>query len=141
MQRGYRALTRRARRDGLAGLQSLSPLGGLIRRGGPVGRAFLEGLCRVLGEDAYAQMYGSAWPVMEELRTLCVPTLIVVGAEDTWYLERSAALAQLVPRAEHVVIPKAGHFCNIEQPARFNAVVGGFLGKHVSLKTTRSRGQ
>jgi pimeloyl-ACP methyl ester carboxylesterase len=66
------------------------------------------------------------------LSTIHVPTLIVVGEEDT--LTPPAAsqdMHHLVPGSELVMIPKAGHLANLERPDVFNAAVSHFLSRRV----------
>jgi len=56
------------------------------------------------------------------------PVLVVVGSEDVMTPPaRARAMADLVPGAELVEIPGAGHLANLEQPEAFNAAVVRFL--------------
>ena len=64
-----------------------------------------------------------------ELRTLEIPALIVAGSEDPGSLPSCQALAELLPRAELVVVPKGGHVVNLTSPAEFNAALDAFLAK------------
>jgi pimeloyl-ACP methyl ester carboxylesterase len=62
------------------------------------------------------------------LTGLHVPALVVVGEEDTLTpVEESRRLAETIPGARLEIIPAAGHLPNLEQPARFNAVLTAFL--------------
>lgn len=64
------------------------------------------------------------------VRQIAVPTLVIVGDEDTLTPpEESRRIASLVPSAELVVIPRAGHLSNLEQPERFNDALSGLLGR------------
>lgn len=65
--------------------------------------------------------------VIESLPDIAVPSLVVVGADDTPFLAASDYMAGKIPGAKKVVIPKAGHAANIDQPEAFNAAVLGFL--------------
>ncbi len=65
--------------------------------------------------------------VMNSLPTIAVPSLVVVGANDTPFLTASDYMAAKIPGAKKAVIPDAGHAANIDQPAAFNAAVMGFL--------------
>jgi pimeloyl-ACP methyl ester carboxylesterase len=66
-----------------------------------------------------------AGPVLD---TIAVPTLILVGRDDALTpLARSERLAQRIKGSRLVVIEKAGHLSNLEQPAAFNAAVREFL--------------
>jgi pimeloyl-ACP methyl ester carboxylesterase len=65
--------------------------------------------------------------VIESLPAIRVPTLVVVGANDTPFLAASDYMAAKIPSARKVVIPDAGHVANVEQPARFNQALLAFL--------------
>ena len=65
--------------------------------------------------------------VIESLPSIAVPSLVVVGADDTPFLAASDYMAAKIPGAKKVVIPGAGHSANIDQPALFNTAVLGFL--------------
>jgi 3-oxoadipate enol-lactonase len=53
-------------------------------------------------------------------------TLVIVGERDR-NVAQSRLLATLVPGAELVVLPDAGHVTNLHQPAAFTEVVASFL--------------
>jgi pimeloyl-ACP methyl ester carboxylesterase len=62
------------------------------------------------------------------LAALNVPTLVVCGSDDQIVSPAEMeGLARAIPGARFEVIPGAGHLPNLEQPARFEAVVGAFL--------------
>jgi pimeloyl-ACP methyl ester carboxylesterase len=62
------------------------------------------------------------------LSTIHVPTLIVVGDEDTLTPPADAQLMHAgIAGSELAVIPGAGHLTNLEQPQLFNAALAGFL--------------
>jgi pimeloyl-ACP methyl ester carboxylesterase len=65
--------------------------------------------------------------VIESLPSIAVPTLIIVGENDTPYRAGSDYMANKIPGARLVVIPNAGHSSNIDQPEAFNAAVRDFL--------------
>lgn len=65
--------------------------------------------------------------VMELLPNIKVPSLIVVGADDTPFLAASDYMAAKIPGAQKVVIPAAGHAVNIDQPKAFVDAVVPFL--------------
>jgi pimeloyl-ACP methyl ester carboxylesterase len=62
-----------------------------------------------------------------ELKTLTVPSLIVVGDQDEPCLEPGLFMKRHIPHAGLVVMPMTGHTANIEEPALFNQVVAEFL--------------
>ena len=66
--------------------------------------------------------------VISSLPNISVPSLVVVGADDTPFIAASDYMAAKIPGAKKVVIPNAGHASNIDQPAAFNDAVLGFLG-------------
>lgn len=62
------------------------------------------------------------------LRSLAVPLLALTGEHDTaWRRACARALAEVVPRAMHGLVPQAGHLANADNPERFNAMLGAFL--------------
>ena len=65
--------------------------------------------------------------VIDNLPAIAVPTLVVVGADDTPFLAASDYMAAKIPGAKKVVIPNAGHAANIDQPEAFNGAVLEFL--------------
>jgi len=67
-------------------------------------------------------------PAINRLAEVKVPTLIVVGDEDTpEILEIADTLEQGIADAKKVVIPGAAHHPNMEKPEEFNRVVVDFL--------------
>lgn len=65
--------------------------------------------------------------VIESLEQVKVPTLLIVGANDTPFLNAMDYMAKKIPGARHVVIPDAGHSANIDQPEAFNKALTEFL--------------
>ena len=65
--------------------------------------------------------------VIEVLPEIKVPSLVVVGADDTPFLAASDYMAAKIPGAQKAVIPNAGHAVNIDQPQAFIAAVLPFL--------------
>jgi len=65
--------------------------------------------------------------VIESLPDIKVPSLVVVGADDTPFLAASDYMAAKIPGARKVVIPNAGHAVNIDQPRAFIDAVLPFL--------------
>ena len=74
--------------------------------------------------------------VIESLPDIKVPSLIVVGADDTPFLAASDYMAAKIPGAQKVVIPAAGHAVNIDQPQAFIDAVLPFLDG-LDAKTTQ----
>ena len=65
--------------------------------------------------------------VIELLPAIKVPSLVVVGADDTPFLAATDYMAAKIPGATKVVIPSAGHAVNIDQPQAFIDAVLPFL--------------
>ena len=65
--------------------------------------------------------------VIESLPNIKVPSVVVVGADDTPFIAASDYMAAKIPGAQKVVIPAAGHASNIDQPEAFNTAILGFL--------------
>ena len=58
------------------------------------------------------------------------PVLLIVGSDDVLTPPAKArAMAELVPGAELVEIPEAGHLSNLEQPLAFNTALARFLDR------------
>ena len=65
-----------------------------------------------------------------ELRAIRVPTLIVCGEEDTVTPPAdSKAMAESIPGSTLVLVPRAGHLANLEDPASVNAALLAFLAR------------
>jgi pimeloyl-ACP methyl ester carboxylesterase len=65
--------------------------------------------------------------VIESLPNIRVPSLVVVGDEDTPFLASADYMAAKIPGAKKVVIANAGHASNMDQPQAFNTAVIDFL--------------
>ena len=62
------------------------------------------------------------------LRSISVPTLVLVGDEDTLTpIDESRRIAEGIPHAELVVVPRAGHLSAIENPEAVAEAVEHFL--------------
>ena len=72
--------------------------------------------------------------VIESLGEIKVPTLILVGEDDTAFIPAGQYMAKTIPEAQHVVIPKAGHASNIDNVEFFNKTVLEFL-RNLNLPT------
>ena len=66
--------------------------------------------------------------IIDSLATIGVPTLVLVGEDDTAFLAPADYMAAKIPGATKVVLAGAGHAANIDQPDAFNAAVLEFLG-------------
>jgi len=62
---------------------------------------------------------------------LDVPTLVIVGAEDSLIPAASAeAMAHTLPRAELAVVPESGHTPSVERPIVTGEMIATFLQHH-----------
>jgi pimeloyl-ACP methyl ester carboxylesterase len=62
-----------------------------------------------------------------------LPTLVVCGSDDVIVpVEEARALAAAIPGAVLQEFTGSAHLTNLEQPARFSAVLGDFLDAHVT---------
>ena len=65
--------------------------------------------------------------VIASLDTIAVPSIVLVGSNDTNFLAATDYMARKIPGAAKVVIDGAGHAANLHQPAAFNRAVETFL--------------
>jgi pimeloyl-ACP methyl ester carboxylesterase len=65
--------------------------------------------------------------VIDSLATIAVPTLVVVGANDTPFLAAADYMTARIPGAVRVVLDGAGHASNVDRPQAFNQAVLEFL--------------
>jgi pimeloyl-ACP methyl ester carboxylesterase len=70
----------------------------------------------------------SLYDLADDLATMTVPTLIMVGDEDVGAIESSIMLKRTIPASGLIVFPRTGHTLNLEEPAWFNASITWFLG-------------
>lgn len=107
----------RFEREGLAVLKSAS------RERSDVTHRDASGLARA----ARGMLIQRDARVIESLPNIKVPSLIVVGADDTPFLAASDYMAAKIPGAQKVIVPAAGHAVNIDQPQAFIDAVLPFL--------------
>jgi pimeloyl-ACP methyl ester carboxylesterase len=89
---------------------------GFIRRQDPVAiRNFM--MC----------FYADPNPMVEGLRQIQCPTLVLLGEFDIVFLEPSEILAREIPDARHVILDGVGHMTAIEDTQRTTQEILGFL--------------
>jgi pimeloyl-ACP methyl ester carboxylesterase len=71
----------------------------------------------------------SLYALVEEMKRITVPTLIITGDEDWPCLLPAILMKQTIPTAALAVIPNSGHTINIEEPDEYNRIVGDFLAQ------------
>ena len=66
--------------------------------------------------------------VYDELSTISVPTLVVVGENDmSTPVAKAQRIAEKIPGAKLAIIPGAGHLCTVEEPAVVTGEIEEFL--------------
>ncbi|MFG1465424.1 alpha/beta hydrolase [Xanthobacter sp. DSM 24535] len=71
----------------------------------------------------------SLYTLVEEMKQLAVPTLILTGDEDWPCLLPGLLMKQHIPAASLAVMPTCGHTINLEDPDEYNRLLGDFLTK------------
>jgi len=69
----------------------------------------------------------SLFELVEQMKTITAPTLVVTGDEDWPCLEPGILIKKTIPTAGLVVMPNTGHTMNLEDPGAFNQQVMDFL--------------
>jgi pimeloyl-ACP methyl ester carboxylesterase len=80
----------------------------------------------------------SLWELVDGMRALTVPTLIVTGDEDDPCLEPALLMKRSISTSALAVIPSSGHTINIEEPEEFNRLLFNFLSA-VDIGAWRAR--
>jgi len=73
------------------------------------------------------KMRPSLYELIEPMRQLTVPTLIMTGDEDDPCLEASLMMKRTIPSAALAVLQRTGHAVNLEEPDSFNAHLDDFF--------------
>ena len=74
----------------------------------------------------------ASWDFRERLHAVAVETLVVAGADDpATPPEHAQLIADGLPSARLVVLPRAAHLANVEQPERFARLVAEHAGARV----------
>ena len=71
----------------------------------------------------------SLYHLIEEMKDVAIPTLVITGDEDWPCLLPGILMKQTISSAALVVIPNSGHAINIEEPDEYNRIVGDFLAQ------------
>jgi pimeloyl-ACP methyl ester carboxylesterase len=69
----------------------------------------------------------SLFDLVERMKTITAPALIVTGDEDWPCLEPALLMKRMISSAGLVVVPNAGHAVNLEDPAAFNRHLDDFF--------------
>lgn len=71
----------------------------------------------------------SLYELVDEMKALTVPTLVITGDEDWPCLLPGILMKQTIPSAALSVIPNSGHTINIEERDEYNRIVSDFLAQ------------
>ncbi len=69
----------------------------------------------------------SLWDMVDQMKKMRVPALIVAGDEDEPCLEAALLMKRAIPAAGLWIAPRTGHTINLEEPEAFNRAVLEFL--------------
>jgi 3-oxoadipate enol-lactonase len=132
-RRNMLALVDREGPSGVAREMMPKLLGKTTRETNPEIEAFVRRLIKQQSPGAiraaiHRMMHRSdSTPLLGQVK---VPTLVITGEEDALIpIDESRAIAAAIPGATLVVIPRAGHLSNLEQPNAFNDALNAFLTK------------
>jgi pimeloyl-ACP methyl ester carboxylesterase len=96
-------------------------------------REFADQLAENSTEGAARTMRGvqkrrpSLFDLVDKMKTISAPTLIMTGDEDWPCLEPAILMKRTISTAALVVMPNAGHTINLEEPAAFNQHIADFF--------------
>ena len=71
----------------------------------------------------------SLYDLVDRLRTVTIPTLVITGDEDAPCLRPAILLKQTISTAALAVMTNCGHAINLEDPDEFDRIVGSFLAQ------------
>ena len=69
----------------------------------------------------------SLWELVDDMKRIEAPTLILTGDEDEPCLESALLMKRAIATSALVVLPSAGHTINLEEPDEFNRALFRFL--------------
>lgn len=69
----------------------------------------------------------SLYDLVDQMKTLTIPTLVLTGDEDWPCLQPALLMKQTIPSAALSVMPNCGHTINLEDPDQFNRLVRDFI--------------
>jgi pimeloyl-ACP methyl ester carboxylesterase len=69
----------------------------------------------------------SLFDLVERMKTLTTPILIITGDEDWPCLEPALLMKRMISTAGLIVVPNTGHAVNLEEPAAFNQHLDSFF--------------
>jgi pimeloyl-ACP methyl ester carboxylesterase len=69
----------------------------------------------------------SLYDLVDQMKELTIPTLILTGDEDWPCLQPALLMKQTISTSALSVMPNCGHTINLEDPDQFNRLVGDFI--------------
>jgi pimeloyl-ACP methyl ester carboxylesterase len=96
-------------------------------------REFTDQLAKHSGRGAALTMRGvqkrrpSLFDLVDQMKTITAPTLVMTGDEDWPCLEPAMLLKRTIASAALVVMPNTGHTLNLEEPGAFNSCLDQFF--------------
>jgi pimeloyl-ACP methyl ester carboxylesterase len=96
-------------------------------------REFIDQLAEHSSDGSALTMRGvqkrrpSLFDLVDKMKTITVPTLVMTGDEDWPCLEPALLMKRSITTAALAVLPNAGHAINLEEPAAFNAHLAEFF--------------
>jgi pimeloyl-ACP methyl ester carboxylesterase len=78
----------------------------------------------------------SLYDLVDEMKAITAPTLIMTGDEDDGAIEPSVLMKRMIPHAGLIVLPRTGHILNLEDPALYNRLVEDFFHQVESRRWT-----
>jgi pimeloyl-ACP methyl ester carboxylesterase len=69
----------------------------------------------------------SLYDLVDQMKRLTVPTLIMTGDEDEACLETGLLMKRNIQSSAMVMLPRTGHAVNLEEPALFNSFCEDFF--------------
>jgi len=81
----------------------------------------------------------SLWDLVDDMKAIDVPTLILTGDEDEPCLEPALLMKRSISTADLVVLPHSGHTLNLEEPDAFNRALLDFFVRVDEGRSGRAR--
>ena len=106
------------------------------KRDKPEIMAYLDGCFRVEENFTESVFFASLadpngvfnWDISARLNEINNPTLVIAGRQDgVTTVEHNQFIADGIPGAQIKIYEDIAHFCQLEQPQRFNAELAGFI--------------
>jgi pimeloyl-ACP methyl ester carboxylesterase len=146
-QRDSRANAERIQREGMAKFVSTYGVGATrVQLQNKDPRSFAEYLAQFNEHSALGAVNTllgvqcrrpSFYDLVEPLKRMTLPTLLMLGDEEEPALEANLFLKRCIPSAGLAVFPCSGHAINLEEPALFNRLLEDFLHQVDAGRWTR----